>query len=116
MIDEILLRFQNGQSLSDEFINNTGYEKLIGMMFATGANTTSYSFQAYDADGNAYSVVDLTGTEVVITVSQTVARFYPVNPHVFAGVAKLKVRRGTQASPFTTGAEDTIIKALRRAY
>lgn len=114
---EFSLTFANGQSLSTEYVDcSQGLEKPIGLMFAVGYNTTNCTFEAYDADGNAYSVNDLTGAELEFTISQTVAGYYPLDPAIFAGIGKFRVRRGTQAVPFTTGAENSAIKVIRRVY
>ena len=116
MTRQIPLTFSDGQSLSNEFIDVSSLDKFIGLMFASGYNTTNCTFEAYDSQGNAYSINDLTGAELELTISQTVDGFYPVDPLIFAGVNKLKVRRGTQASPFTTGDENSTIIALVREY
>lgn len=114
---EFSLTFNNGQSLSNEYIDcSQGLEKAIGLMFAVGYNTTNCTFEAYDADGNAYSVKNLDGAELEYTISQTVASYYPLDPTIFAGIGKFRVRRGTQASPYTTGAENSAIKVIRRVY
>lgn len=117
MIEEILLTFSDGQSLSNEFVDcGDGYEKAIAILFEAGYNTTNCSFVAYDVDGNAYSVNDASEAELELTISQSVAGYYPLSPAIFAGIAKFKVRRGLAGTPFTTGAENTIIKVLKRIY
>ncbi len=116
MTNEITLNFADGASLSTEEIDVSDLDKLIGLFFASGYNTTNCTFEAYDNEGEAYSVNDLDGAELALTISQTVDGFYPLDPAIFAGLNRVKVRRGTQASPYTTGIENTIIKALRRAY
>lgn len=114
---EYALTFADGQSLSTEYVDcSQGLEKAIGIMFASGYNTTNCTFEAYDADGNAYSINDLTEAELELTISQTVAGYYPLDPAIFAGVGRFRVRRGTQASPFTTGAENSAIKIITRVY
>lgn len=114
--NEITLNFADGASLSTEEIDVSDQDKLIGLMFASGYNTTNCSFEAYDNDGNAYSVNDIDGAELELTISQTVGGFYPLDPAIFAGLSSVKLRRGTVAVPFTTGVENTVILALRRAY
>ncbi len=116
MTNELILNFAGGASLSTELIDCSDLDKAIGLFFASGYNTTNCTFEAYDNEGNAYSVNNIAGAELELTISQTVDGFYPLDPAIFAGINKFKVRRGTQAIPFTTGAEDTIIKVLRRAY
>lgn len=113
---EIVLTFNDGASLSNEFIEVPNLEKAIGIMFEAGYNTTNCTFEAYDSKGNEYSVNDLDGAEVELTISQTVDGYYPLDPEIFAGIGKFKVRRGTQATPFTTGAENTNIKVIIRVY
>ena len=118
MVREIILTFDNADPLSNETLDFSGNEKLIGLAFEAGFNHTSISFEAYDNNraANEFSVNDLDQTELVLAISQTVDGYYPVDPLIFAGIAKLKVRRGTQAAPFSTGAEDTLIKVLVREY
>lgn len=116
MSNEITLTFDNGESLSNEFIDVDSQDKLIGLFFADGFNTTNCTFAGYDNDDNEYSVNDLDGNEVEFTISQSVDGYYPLNPQIFAGLNKVKLRRGTQASPYTTAAENTIILAVRRRY
>ena len=116
MSNELTLNFAAGASLSTEEIDVSGLDKLIGLLFASGYNTTNCTFEAYDSDGNAYSVNNLNQSEVELTISQSVGGFYPLDPQIFAGLNRVKVRRGTQASPYTTGAEDTVILADRREY
>lgn len=116
MTNELTLNFADGASLSTELIDCTDLDKAIGLFFASGYNTTNCSFEAYDNEGEAYSVNDLTGAELELTISQAVDGFYPLDPAIFAGINKFKVRRGTQASAYSTGIEDTVIKVLKRAY
>ena len=116
MTNELNLTFDNVTPLSLEEIDCSDLDKAIGLIFAVGYNTTNVTFEAYDNEGVAYSVNDLSGIELEITVSQTVAGFYPLDPAIFAGINKFKVRRGTQATPYSTAAEDSVIKVLRRAY
>ena len=116
MSNELVLNFAGGASLSTEEIDCTGADKPIGLIFASGYNTTNCTFAMFDQAGNEYSIQDLDGAELEFTVSQTVAKYFPLNPQIFAGINKMKVRRGTQATPFTTGAEDSVIKIIRREY
>jgi hypothetical protein len=115
MSNELTLAVADGASLSNE-IDVSGRDKLIGLFFEAGYNTTNCTFAGFDNDGNEYSINDLTGAELELTISQTVSGFYPLDPAIFAGLNTIKLRRGTQASPFTTGAENTRIIAVRREY
>ena len=116
MSNELTLNFANGASLSTEEIEVDGLDKLIGLFFASGYNTTNCTFEAYDSNGNAYSVNDLNGSELELTIDQSVDGYYPLDPQIFAGLNRVKVRRGTQASAYTTGVENTVILAVRREY
>ena len=116
MSNETTIAVASGASLSTSFIDVSSQDKLIGLFFATGYNTTNCTFAAFDQDGNEYSVKDLNGSELELTISQSVAAFYPLDPQIFAGLNRVKMRRGTQASPYTTGAEDTVILAVKREY
>ena len=113
MTNELNLTFDGGESLSNELIDCSDLDKAVGLLFASGYNTTNCTFEAYDNEDKAYSVNDISGSELAITVSQTVDGFYPLDPDIFRPINKFKVRRGTQSSPFTTGAENTVIKILR---
>ena len=116
MSNELSLTFDAVTALSQEEIEVDGLDKLIGLFFEAGYNTTNCTFEAYDSDGNAYSVNDLNGSELELTISQSVAGFYPLDPQIFAGLNRVKLRRGTQAVPYTAVAENTIILAVRREY
>ena len=118
MTREILITFASGASLSAQTLDLSGNEKLIGIMFEAGYNTTALTFEAYDTAStpNEMSVNDLNQSEVNLTIDQSVDGYYPVDPQIFAGISKLKLRRGTQASPYTTGVTNSIIKAIVREY
>lgn len=116
MSNELTLNFAAGQSLSTEEIDCTGADKPIGLIFAAGYNTTNCTFAMFDQGGNEYSIQDLLGNELELTVSQTVAKYFPLDPAIFAGINKMKVRRGTQATPHSTAIENSIIKIIRREY
>jgi hypothetical protein len=116
MTNELDLTFDDASPLSLEEIDCSDLDKAIGLFFASGYNTTNISFEAYDQNGNAYSVNGLDGAELEITVSQTVGGFYPLDPAIFAGINKFRVRRGTVGTPYSTAVEDSLIKVLRRAY
>lgn len=116
MTNEQNLTFDAVTPLSLELIDCSDLDKAIGLFFAVGYNTTNITFEAYDNENVAYSINDLTGAELEITINQTVAGFYPLDPAIFAGINKFKVRRGTQVAPYSTAAEDSVIKVLRRAY
>lgn len=116
MVNELTLTFDDGESLSNETVDCTSLDKAIGIFFEAGFNTTNVTFEAVMADGKVASVKKLDGSEYEITVTNTIAELFPLDPAVFAGINKFKVRRGTQASPFTTGAENTKIAILRRQY
>ncbi len=114
MSREVALAFADGASLCTDEIDLKSTDKLVGLMFEAGYNTTNCTFEAYDQDDNEYSVNDLTGAELELTISQTVDGFYPVDPDIFRGINRLKVRRGTQASPYISGVENTNIKVVLR--
>ena len=67
-------------------------------------------------DGKNGSLLDLTGSEYAITINNAIDTFLPLDPAVFAGVNTFQLRRGTQASPFTTSVENTQIKLILREY
>lgn len=108
------LNWADGQSLSTETIDLTGLERAIGIMCPASFSNNTLTFVVYDPADTAYMLTDLEQTELALTVDTTNAGFYPLDPSVFAGVNKFKVRRGTLASPFTTGAETA--KVARRVY
>ena len=116
MTNEVDLTFDDSDPLSQEFVDCSDLDKAIGIIFEAGYNTTNISFEMYDQNKNAYSVNDLDGSELEITISQTVGGFYPLDPAIFAGINKFKVRRGTVAVPYSTAEENTRIRVLRRAY
>lgn len=118
MVNEFSVTFANGQSLSTEIIDcSGGYEKAIAILFQAGYNTTNCTFQAYTQDEVVSApVLDLNGNEYELTVDQTNGNYIPLDPAIFAGIAKFKIRRGTLAVPFTTGAENTVIKVMKRIY
>jgi hypothetical protein len=112
MSNELKINFANGASLSTEAIDVDSIDKLIGIFVKTGFTGTVITFEAYDNDDNAYSVTDLSGAELSITLA---IGYFPLDPAIFAGLNKVKVRRGTFASPFTTGADATMT-VVRREY
>lgn len=116
-VTEISLTFDNGESLSNEMVDCSGLDKAIAIFFEAGYNTTNCTFQAY-TDNEAYSapVFDLDSAELELTVDNSNGAYIPLDPTIFAGVNKFKVRRGTVGSPFTTGAENTVIKIFKRSY
>ena len=117
MVNELALTFDDGESLSNETIDFSGStEKAIGIFFEAGYNTTNVTFEAIMADGKVASVKKLDGSEYEITVTNTIAELFPLDPSVLAGINKFRVRRGTQATPFTTGAENTKIAIIKRTY
>lgn len=116
MTNLLPLTWSDGQSLCNETIDVSDLDKPIGLFFQNGFNTTTVTFVALDDDGNQHNVKDLTQTEVALIVTNTQSEYLPLDPAVFSGINKLKVRRGTASAPFTTGAENTRIIFARRAY
>lgn len=116
MVNEVTLTFADGQSLSTETVDCTDLEKAIGIFFEAGFNTTKVTFQAIMADGKVANLKKADASEYEITVTNTEPELIPLDPAVFAGVNKFRVRRGTSGTPFTTGAENTKIAILRRQY
>lgn len=116
MVEEIVLTISDGESLSNEAVSCKNFEGAIALLLEAGFNTTAVSFVAYDAKDNAYNVFGTDFAEYTFTVSQAIGGYYPLDPLVFAGMEKFKLRRGTQASPYTTNDENTVIKILKRVY
>ena len=111
---EISLTWTNGQSLSNEFVDLSGLERAIAIMCPASFSNNTLTIVAYDSAGNAYYLTALDQAEFALTIDTTNAGVYPLDPVIFAGIAKFKVRRGTLASPYTTGAETA--KIVRRVY
>lgn len=116
MVNEVTLTWADGQSLSAQTVDCTDLEKAIGIFFEAGFNTTKVTFQAIMADDKVANVKKADASEYEITVTPAQPELISLDPSVFAGINKFRVRRGTYASPFTTGAEDTKIAILRRQY
>ena len=116
MSNEQELTWLNGASLSVETVDCSGLDKAMGIFFEAGFNTTQVTFEVIANDAKVGMLRDLNGTEVNLTVNQTLAEYLPLDPQVFGGINKFKVRRGTQGSPFTTAAENTQIKLIKREY
>lgn len=116
-VEEVALTFANGQSLSTEYVECKGNEKAIGIFFEAGYNTTNCTFQMYTFDKTKSApVLNSSSSEVELTIDQTNGSYVALDPTIFAGISVFKVRRGTVGTPFTTGAEDTVIKVLKRVY
>ena len=120
MSNELNLTWDDGESLSNETVDVGSLDKAIGIFFETGFNTTAVSFEIIMNDKPVGTLVgsirNLDSSEYTFTVNNTLSEYVPLNASVFAGVNKFKVRRGTQAAPYTTNAEDTIVRLIRRAY
>ena len=112
MSNEVAINFADGASLSTEEIHVMDLDKMIGVFVKRGFTGTVITFEAYDNANNAYSVLDLTGAELSLTLA---IGYFPLDPAIFAGINKFKVRRGTFASPFTT-AIDATMTVVRREY
>lgn len=112
MSNELAINFAGGASLSTEEIDVADLDKMIGIFVKTGFTGTVITFEAYDHIGNAYSVLDSAGAELSKTLA---VGYFPIDPAIFAGINKFKVRRGTFAAPFTTGADATMT-VVRREY
>lgn len=78
--------------------------------------TTSYTFLAsHQIDGTYLSLYEMDGTEVAVTIDTSKAQAIALKPVIFAGVSFIKIRRGTSASPFTSG-DNLTGKIWRRVY
>jgi hypothetical protein len=115
MTQEIALTWASGESLSNE-IDVSSKDKVIGFYAKTGFNQTIISFVNVVADKSNASVVDNTGTEVAITIDNTIDVYVALDPLWFAGVNKIKVRRGTQATPYSSAVENTAVSLFVREY
>ena len=114
-INELAITWVDGQSLSAEEIDCDSIDKAIAVYSILGFSTTSITGQAILSNGETAMIRNLDGTEWTLTIDALLNEFFPLDPAVFAGVPKFKLRRGTQAVPVTSGTE-TAVKVMRRAY
>ena len=115
MSNEQVITWIEAGSLSVEQIDISSTDKAIGIFILTGFSTAVISFVGYDQDGVAHNIMDADGSEVAPVVDVANSVYIPLNPQLFAGLNKIRVRRGTGASPATTGAE-TKVSLVRRRY
>ena len=66
--------------------------------------------------GKNDNLLDRPGSEYALPQNNAIETFLHLDPAVFAGVKTFQLRRGTQASPFTTSVENTQIKLILREY
>lgn len=114
-INELAITWIDGQSLSEEEIECDSIDKAIGLYLILGFSTTKITIQVILSGGETAMLRNIDGTEWLVTVDPLLNEYFALDPAVFAGVAKFKLRRGTQASPVTSGS-DTAVKVMRRGY
>ncbi len=95
----------NGESLSDA-LDLKGYG-LTGFQMPTSWTTANLTFQV-SVDGTTYqNLYDDLGNEVTVTAAAS--RFIRVDPALFVGFEKIKVRSGTSGSAVNQAAARSIV-------
>jgi hypothetical protein len=104
------------EPLSDQTIDVGSMDKVIGIFFQVGYNTTNMTFTAIMNDGKIGDITDASQAEYEITVDNTKSQYIPLDPALFAGVNKIRLRRGTAGTPYSTAPENTVITLVLRRY
>jgi hypothetical protein len=101
-----------GQNLSSEGVLGLGWDTCVGIRMPSAWSPAPLSFLVDLDDGAGYSIVD-DGFGAELTVPGNASRYIPLDPALFSGVRRLKVRSGTSGTPVNQGADRTITLVTR---
>lgn len=94
----------SGTALSDEIVCEG--KRLAGIVMPAAWTAADLTFQG-SVDGSRFvDIHDDSGTEETVTADAD--RYIPVNPALWEGVQRIKVRSGTSAAPVNQAADRSI--------
>lgn len=112
-LSEVAFNWVAGESLSNVHEFNGSFPAALAFPAGWSASVTTVTFEVEDTLGTKYNLYDKFGVEY--TVAAGASRYVPLPPVDHLGtVFKLRIRRGTSGTPYTTGAAS--LRLTKRSY